>query len=157
MLTCRAMTTELFIHWEGATPNAIHIHIGQDNTAVLDRLTTMETTMSDINAAVSANTAALEGVKQRVTEDVSHLQDLLAQALQTDITNAAEVQRLTNEAAAAVQRINEATASMSAIDPVPDFPAAPPATPPATPADTTTPPAEQPPADTAIGGQQPTP
>lgn len=147
------MTNELFIHWDGATPNAIHIHIGQDNTAVLDRLTTMETTMSDLNAALDANTTALEGVKARVAEDVQHLQDLLQQALQTDVTNAAEVQRLTNEAAAAVQRITEANASMGSINPLPDFPTAPPAeTPPVE-----TPPGETPPVDTALGGQQPTP
>ena len=112
----------------------IHIHVhSPDSAAVVERLTSMEKTMSELTDAIAAQQAALDGLAGRINEDVAHLQDLVAQAAATIATDQAAIDALTADAAATAQSITEATASIAAstaqiaaIDPDPTFPATPP-------------------------------
>lgn len=130
----------------------IHVHLaveasdsGQPDPIqqlILDRLTMMEFLMSDTSAALAGLTDAIAAATGRVNDDTAHLRDLLEQALATDSADQAEIDRLRGEASTVVDSINAATAQLSSIDPVADFPAN-------TPAGTT-------PAGTTPGEPQPT-
>lgn len=122
-----------------------HIHVHVDSCAevtpsfeelILARLTALEAIMSNTSGALSGLTEAINGVVERVDTDVAHLNDLLQQALATDVADQATIDQLRAEAVTAVDAINAATAQLSSIDPDASFPPAetpPPAQP--TPAD----------------------
>jgi ABC-type transporter Mla subunit MlaD len=93
--------------------------------AIMTRLTSMETQMSDTNAALDGLTAAVADVATRVGEDFAHMQDLLAQMSQTAVDDQAEIDRLMAEASDVAARVNEQTTRLTSIDPLTDFPPAP--------------------------------
>lgn len=92
--------------------------------------------MSEISAAVEAQTAEIQAMGFRIDEDVAFLQSqlaakdtLLQEALATDVADAAAIAALTasndalNAASAdAVARIAQNTTALIAIDPVPGNP-----------------------------------
>lgn len=134
---CSSLMEMIKVRLTGVDPKVVHIHIHQSNTEVLERLTIMEIIMSDVQAAldaqteaINANTAATNELIGRVDEDVAHLQDLLAQALATDAADQATIDQLRADAAATVGRITDATTAitastgaLAAVDPDPTFPA----------------------------------
>jgi peptidoglycan hydrolase CwlO-like protein len=131
------------VNLTGVDPRVVHIHITNrvDNTPVLARLTSMENTMSELSDAVAAQTAAIADLTDKISVDFAELQRqlaakdaLLQEALATDVADAATIADLTarNEAlnaetAATVASITANTSALNALDPLPDFPAAPPA------------------------------
>lgn len=78
---------------------------------VLAKLEQMESTMANVQAA-------LDAMKARVDEDMQHMRDLLDQALVTETSDKAEIERLKAEA----QVVED---SLNAFDPDTTFPAAP--------------------------------
>lgn len=106
----------------------------------LGRLVYSIITRDSIGNQMSAFTDALSAMTARVAEDVAHLQDLLAQALATDVEDEAKIASLTASAAETQASIDDAIAQMGKVDPVPDFPPAPAPAPEPVPA----PPAEPP-------------
>lgn len=114
------------------------------------RFDTQEALMSDLSAALDAQTAEIHNMAGRIDDDVRHLQDLYAQALAADVADKARADALMAEADKAVLSITSNTAALRALDPLTDFPAAPPTEPPPVetpPVDTTPPPVEQPPVE----------
>jgi len=82
---------------------------------------------------MSELTDAVGAMKARVDEDVSHLLDLLAQAnaraeaaAANDAADAAAIAQLQAENQAAMDDATATVAALNAIDPVADFPEAPP-------------------------------
>lgn len=136
------------ISMKGIKFEELHLHLGGDPNSdeILARLTAMEKQMTDIQAAldaqteaINANTAAMNEAITKVNEDVAHLQDLLNQqqalvdeALANDAQDAATIadlkaqnEALQTDVNATVERINantaliaESTATLSSIDPV---------------------------------------
>ncbi len=78
--------------------------------------------MATIQESVEQLLSTVSVMNDRITADVAHLQDLLQQALATETANQAEIDRLKAEATAVVESINQATAIVASIDPLPDFP-----------------------------------
>lgn len=109
-----------------AQPIHIHIHPEPPKTLferfVIRTLRRMEKKLTDISGAQDRQEAAFTEMAQRVNEDVNHLQDLVAEALATESANAAENARIRADAAAAVDRINDMTNRIVAIDPDVNFP-----------------------------------
>lgn len=107
------------------------------------KLDDLGASMTEQSEAVANLTTAVQGVASRVADDVAHLQELLSQALDAvataqanDATDTAAIAELNTtvdslraDAADTVGRINEATDSLSSIDPLSDFPAPPEPTP----------------------------
>ena len=102
-------------------PLTIHVHHyhhvdGPLPAGVLERL---EQKMSELSDKVAALKAAYEGASQRISEDVAELQRQVA-----DLRAKLEAGTATPDDLAGIDSV---TASLAAIDPVPDFPAPPPA------------------------------
>lgn len=112
-------------------PQETHVHLHIDVTSnqqpIIDQLIIMEDKMSELHDAVAGLTASIDGVVARVDQDVAHLHDLLNQALAADVADQATIAALQADAAATVESITTATASLTAIDPDADFPVAEPA------------------------------
>lgn len=120
-------------------PIDVHVHVHYDEAdlgQVLAKLEQMESTMANVQAA-------LDAMKARVNEDMQHMRDLLDQALATETSNQAEIDRLRAEAEVVANSLN-------AFDPDASWPSAPPQpdVPEPTPEPTPEPaPVEEPPAE----------
>jgi predicted nucleic acid-binding Zn-ribbon protein len=124
----------------------IHVHVHMDEmlkplTRKLERfdrvLTKMEARMSELVGAVAALHVAIDEMKGRIEVDVTHLEELLAQALDSlsvaldnDAADAAAIESLTAErdalaadAEATIASIREAMDRVASVDPLPNFPA----------------------------------
>lgn len=115
--------------------------------------------MSDFAAATDRLSGAVSDAQSRVQADVgnlqaevSHLNDIVSQALATETADKATIAQLEADRQAAIARIDTLTASISAgFDPDPNFPAAQPAPDTGTPVDTSAPPDTGTPVDTGTG------
>lgn len=113
------------VRWVGGPGGGGTVDLGPVLAALADiKQLLTEAHLSDIPAALSGLTTAITAMKASVDADVAHLQDLVAQAGATHANDTATIQRLTDEAAAVVASINDATASVASFDADPSFPPA---------------------------------
>lgn len=105
----------------------VHVHIDSREDQdllhqILERLQAQEQIMSALSDAVQGLSDTIDQVVTRIDEDVAHLNDLLSQAQANDAADAEAIETLQADADETVNRLNEATARLSAIDPVANFP-----------------------------------
>lgn len=127
------------LRFEGNVPDTVHLHLTTDAEAILARFDTQETQMTALTDAVTALQGRIEEDVAELNRKLAEKDGLLQQALATDAADAAAIADLTAQNEALNADIATTVASLSAIDPVADFPAV--ETPPAD-----VPPADQPPA-----------
>ncbi len=92
---------------------------------IRDAIADLQESAAEQGEAMSALTDAVANLKSRVNEDVDHLKSLLEEALATETSNEAEIQRLRDEAASVGAEVDAAIADINSFDPDPSNPAAP--------------------------------
>lgn len=108
----------------------IHIHIGRlvIQTPSPD-LSEIEETLAQIGATLSELSDAVTALQGRITEDVQHLQDVIAdltgqltEALGNDAADAATIAEKQAQLDAVTADVADTVARIQSIDPVADFP-----------------------------------